>query len=438
MIAKISRGTNLTGVLAYNQLKLDQENGQVLATHKIVETPDGSYSVAQLHRSFVPYLMANRRTEKPVLHISLNPDPGDKVTDDHFRQMAKDYMEQMGYGEQPYIVFKHTDIERAHIHIVSTCVDHYGKKISDTFEKLRSMKACRALEQKYALIPATEKQRSGNDRVFRPVDYKAGDVKAQIASVVRYLPKQYQYQSLGAYNALLSLFNCTAEAVQGEVNGQPIQGLVYFALNKQGEKASNPFKASRFGKPTGLKALQQHFVEAKEQMKANPARAILKNTIETAMHTATDEASFKKQLIAQGIDTVVRRNAEGRIYGMTFIDHESRSVWNGSQLGKNLSANAFNDWWKGQAAGQRQDTKQASSNAPLLTKTKGRVEDKEAVHELFSFLVKGSSDNATDAFGWIDGLGGLLPQAQGEDYEETAFAKRMKKKKKRKRPGRQP
>ena len=427
MIAKISRGANLTGALAYNQLKLDQENGQVLATHKIVETPSGSYSMGQLYRSFVPYLMANKRTEKPVLHISLNPDPKDKVTDEHFRQMAKDYMEQMGYGEQPYIVFKHTDIARTHIHIVSTCVDHYGKKISDTFEKLRSMKACRALEKKYALIPATQKQRSGNDRVLRPIEYRAGDVKAQIASVVRYLPKQYQYQSLGAYNALLSLFNCTAEAVQGEVNGQPIQGLVYFALNEQGEKASNPIKASRFGKHTGLKALQQHFAEAKEQMKASPARATLRNTIETAMHTATNEAEFKKQLIAKGINTVVRRNAKGRIYGMTFVDHESRSVWNGSQLGKNLAANAFNDRWKEQAAEQRQ----VSSNAPLLAK--GRAEDKEAVHELFSFLGKGLSDDTADDFGWIDGLGGLLPQAQGEDYQETAFAKRIKKKKKRKR-----
>src|SRR5690554_4078492 len=114
------------------------------------------------------------------------------------------------------------------------------------------MEVCRALDQKYNLIPAIEKQQTGNKQVFRPVDYKAGDVKSQIASVVRHLPKYYGYASLGAYNALLSLFNITTEEVKGELHGQSKSGLVYFAMNEQGEKASNPFKASLFGKQAGL------------------------------------------------------------------------------------------------------------------------------------------------------------------------------------------
>lgn len=427
MIAKIGHGANMTGALSYNQLKVDEENGQVLDTQKIIETPDGSYTVAQLYRSFEPYFIANKRTEKPVLHISLNPDPGDKVTDENFRQIAKDYMERMGYGEQPYIVFKHTDIERTHIHIVSTNVDRYGVKIPDAFEKLRSMDTCRALEQKYNLIPATEKQRTGNEQVFRPVDYRAGDIKSQIASVVRYLPNHYQYASFGAYNALLSLFNITAEEVKGELHGQPKNGLVYFALNEQGEKTSNPFKASRFGKHAGLEELQKHFAQSKEQMKKDPTRAILKNTVEATMHITTGEADFKKQLVEQGINTVVRRNDEGRIYGITFIDHESRTVWNGSALDKNLAANVFNDLWKGQIVEQRND---ADHTVLPTTTGKGVADEKEETHELFDFLHKEQSDYT--AAGLIDGLGGLLPEAQGEDYEELAFANRMKKKKKSK------
>ncbi|ALU24828.1 relaxase/mobilization nuclease domain-containing protein [Myroides sp. 1354] len=427
MIAKIGRGANMMGALAYNQLKVEKENGQILATQRIMETPDGRYTVAQLHRSFEPYFMANKRTEKPVLHISLNPDPADKVSDAQFVKMAQEYMERLGYGEQPYIVFKHTDIERTHIHIVSTCVDRYGKKIPDNYEKLRSMEICRALEQKYNLVPATEKQRTGNEQVFRPVDYRAGDVKSQIASVVRHLPKYYGYASLGAYSALLSLFNITAEEVKGELHGQPKNGLVYFALNGQGEKASNPFKASLFGKQAGLDELQNQFATAKEKMKADPVRAVLKSTIEVAMHTATNEADFKKQLLEQGINTVVRRNDEGRIYGMTFIDHESRTVWNGSALGKNLSANVFNDRWNEQAIGQRQEAEKTS--AQNQSSTTGNTVEKEETHSLFDFLNK---EQPTDDL-LIDGLGGLLPEAQGEDYEEQEFANRMKKKKKRKR-----
>lgn len=431
MIAKIGRGANMMGALAYNQLKVEKENGQILATQRIMETPDGRYTVAQLHRSFEPYFMANKRTEKPVLHISLNPDPADKVSDAQFVKMAQEYMERLGYGEQPYIVFKHTDIERTHIHIVSTCVDRYGKKIPDNYEKLRSMEICRALEQKYNLVPATEKQRTGNEQVFRPVDYRVGDVKSQIASVVRHLPKYYGYASFGAYNALLSLFKITSEEVKGELHGQPKNGLVYFGLNEQGEKASNPFKASLFGKQAGLDELQNQFATAKEKMKADPVRTVLKSTIEVAMHTATNEAYFKKQLLEQGINTVVRRNDEGRIYGMTFIDHESRTVWNGSQLGKNLSANVFNDWWNEQEIGQRQEAEKTS--AQNQSSTTGNTVEKEEAHSLFNFLNK---EQPTDDL-LIDGLGGLLPEAQGEDYEEQEFANRMKKKEKRKRYGRQ-
>jgi len=170
VIAKIGRSGNLYGALAYNNLKIEKENGQILFANKMIETASGQYTVAQLAQSFAPYLIANRNTEKHTLHISLNPDPKDIVNDDKFREMAQQYMREMGYGEQPFIVFKHTDIDRSHIHIVSVCVDEQGKKISDKFEKMRSMNVCRELEKQYHLIPATDKERNQTDKVFRPVD----------------------------------------------------------------------------------------------------------------------------------------------------------------------------------------------------------------------------------------------------------------------------
>src|SRR5690606_22337642 len=117
MIAKIGRSGNLYGALAYNQLKVENENGKILFANKIIETPTGAYAVAQLAQSFAPYLMANRNTEKHTLRISLKPDPKDKVSDERFRHMAEEYLQVMGYGEQPFVVFKDTDIHRSHIHI---------------------------------------------------------------------------------------------------------------------------------------------------------------------------------------------------------------------------------------------------------------------------------------------------------------------------------
>src|SRR5690554_5083120 len=159
MIAKIGRSENLYGALAYNNLKVEKENGQILFTNKIIETPSGAYTVSQLTQSFEPYLIANRNTQYHTLHISLNPDPKDKVSDDKYREMAQEYMREMGYGEERFVVFRHTDIDRIDMHIVSVCVDEQGVKISDSFEKMRSMNICRELERKHGLIPATDKER---------------------------------------------------------------------------------------------------------------------------------------------------------------------------------------------------------------------------------------------------------------------------------------
>lgn len=426
MIAKIGRSANLYGALAYNNLKVEKENGQILLTNKIIETSDGQYSVAQLAQSFAPYLLANLNTQKHTLHISLNPDPKDTVSDNTYREMAQQYMREMGYGEQPFVVFKHTDIDRSHIHIVSVCVDEQGKKISDKFEKMRSMNVCRELEKQHRLIPATDKERQQSDKIFKPVDYKAGDVKSQIASVVRHLPNYYQFQTLGEYNALLSLFNITTEKMESESQGKHREGLLYIPLNEQGEKAGHPFKASLFGKNAGLPALKSHIGICDMKMKDHPTKPTLKAAVTIALQSTADEPTFKRQLAEQGINVVVRRNDTGRIYGITFIDHNSKTVWNGSRLGKELSANTFNNYWNNNI---KPDIKEPDEQKVKMSRSKD-TEDlpAEKPHPMFDI---GSTDKKED--GLIEAFGGLLPEAQGEDYEEQDFANRMKKKRKRKR-----
>lgn len=422
MIAKIGRSGNLYGALAYNNLKVEKENGEILLLNRIIENESGSYTVGQLSQSFELYLIANRNTEKHTLHISLNPDPKDQVSDEQFREMALEYMKEMGYGEQPFIVFKHTDIDRAHIHIVSVCIDEKGRKISDKFEKRKSMQICRDLENKYDLIPAIEKARQQNDRIFKPVDYKAGNIKSQIASVIRHLPKYYQFQTLGEYNALLSLFNITTEKVEGELNGELKKGLLYFPTNGFGDKAGNPFKASLFGNSCGL---ENYFEQCKSEMANMPSKQTLKSAIAGSMNSTDNEHSFKKKLIEQGINVVVRRNNANRIYGITFIDHNSKTVWNGSKLGKELSANAFQDLWSSQnKLANKPDEKQPKHLERTNTKY-----DSESPHHHFDFLNSSPSDNENDSL--LDIFSGLLPDAQGEDYEELEFANRMKKKKKK-------
>ncbi len=118
MIAKINAGSSLFGSLAYNQQKVENENATIIYSQNIIENirNDDSFNMYYTMKSFEPYLIANKKTEKPIVHISLNPDPKDTLSDEQFAQLAQDYMQKMGFENQPYLVFKHEDIDRHHIH----------------------------------------------------------------------------------------------------------------------------------------------------------------------------------------------------------------------------------------------------------------------------------------------------------------------------------
>lgn len=342
MVAKISTGTSLYGALAYNQNKVDEGHAKVLAANLILQPEDGNFRLQDCMDDFKNWLPSHYRTEKPVIHISLNPHPEDILTDAQLVAIGEEYMQKLGYGGQPYMIFKHNDIDRRHIHIVSLRVDSYGKKISDSNEFRRSKEITEQLEQKYGLHPA-EGQTKGEDWQLTPVDISKGNLKRQLANVVKPLLKMYRFQSIGEFRALLSLYNISLEEVKGEVNGRAYHGIVYSALDKNGEKTGTPIKSSTLGKMTGISALEKQMKQAGTLIKEKKLKDRTQRIVSTALRTVTSEAGFRKALQQEGIDVVMRRNDTGRIYGVTFIDHRNRVVLNGSRLGKEYSANVFNE-----------------------------------------------------------------------------------------------
>lgn len=182
MVAKISVGSSLFGALSYNQEKVGAGEGKVLCSNKVILPMDESLNLTFCVKSFENNLLKDIKTEKPVIHISLNPHPDDVLSDEQLTNIAQEYLEKMGYGNQPYMVYKHEDIDRHHIHIVSLRVDEKGKKINDKFEFKRSKDITRELEQKYNLHTAEKQNRSQAPQVQK-VNYKKGDVKKQIANL---------------------------------------------------------------------------------------------------------------------------------------------------------------------------------------------------------------------------------------------------------------
>ena len=149
MIANITTGKNAYGILNYNQLKVNKGKASVLSTRLIFEDPDGKYNVSKMAEEFHNSMPECIRTEKPIVHISLNPDPKDEIDDELLITMAEEYLVGMGWGNQPHIIYKHTDIERVHIHIVTTQVDITGRKINDSHRNRRSVAVTEELEKKY-------------------------------------------------------------------------------------------------------------------------------------------------------------------------------------------------------------------------------------------------------------------------------------------------
>ena len=372
MVANIRSGSSPGGALYYNKEKVDRDEAGVLYWQKMLEPFDkyGRMDVDACMASFMPYLEANKRTNNTVFHVSLNPSPEDRLTDVQFQEIAREYMERMGYGNQPYIVFKHKDIDREHLHVVSLRIDENGRKLSHDYEARRSMEILRSLERKYGLHPA-EKGREQADKIgLRKVNYKEVNVKRQISSVVRSCLRHYKCSSYGELRTLLETFNVSIEERTGTVDGRDYAGIVYGALTDDGYGVCTPFKSSKLGKDVGYQALQKYYEKSKERLKEEGSFEGLRQAVRDAMSPYNTREEFRQQLKADNIDAVFRINPVGRIYGVTFIDHNDGIVANGSVLGKEFSANVFNelfpvsqkeeqhtvDQHAGQKHGQRNDT----------------------------------------------------------------------------------
>lgn len=343
MVANIRTGATVGGAVRYNEEKVNRGQAEVLFWNRMLDPFDtaGRMSHERCMASFDPFLQANRRTTNTVFHVSLNPSPEDRLTDEQLGEIAREYMERMGYGEQPYIVFKHRDIAREHLHIVSLRIDREGRKLPHDFEARRSVEITRDLERKYGLHPSIKGQELQDRKGLCKVDYQKGDVKQQVSSTVRSCLRHYRCASFGEWRTLLEAFNVSAEERTGTIDGRDYAGMIYGALTDDGYGIGTPFKSSRIGKDVGYEALQRYYERSKTALKEPGVIDELRGKIADGMARCSSRTEFCERLHDKGVDAVFRLNAAGRIYGVTFIDHEQGIVANGSLLGRNFSANVF-------------------------------------------------------------------------------------------------
>ena len=415
MIAKISATENLGGALGYNFKKVEKEEASILLTQGLYQNKEGTYTMAEVFADMQAVIPEKCRTKKMVFHCSLNPHPDEKLSDETLTQIAKEYMETLGYGKQPYIVFKHNDIAREHIHIVSLRVDSRGQKINDRFEKRRSKKITDALEKRFGLIPSskiTEKTVAETPKV----DTTKGNIKEQVASVVRMVLKHYRFCSLGELNAVLSKYNLAVEEVKTEFRGKKYDGLVYVPTDDKGGKVSTPINASDIGRGVGYTAVQNRMQKSKQAIK--PLISIIRYRVLQTMRTSPKtEEELRQRLEEQGLRAVIRKNESGRIYGITFIDDKEGIALNGSRLGKGYAANVFNGYFSN-------PTHNPFLDETLYGSLSARLEQSATVQP--SQQNTEESDNLIDEL-FEDMADGLFLPTGNDDWKETAWQRKLRK-----------
>ena len=415
MIAKISATENLGGALGYNFKKVEKGEASILLAAELYQDKEGTYTMAEVFADMQALIPEKCRTKKMVFHCSLNPHPDEKLSDETLTQIAKEYMETLGYGKQPYIVFKHNDIAREHIHIVSLRVDSKGRKIDDCFEKRRSKQITDALERKFGLIPSSKVTDKAMNETPK-IDTTRGNIKEQVANVVRMVLGHYRFCSLGELNAILSAYNLTVEEVKTESRGKKYDGLVYVPTDDKGGKISTPINASDIGRGVGYTAIQNRIQKSKQGIK--PLLPILRNKVLQTMRTSPNtEKELRQRLKEQGLCVVIRKNDNGRIYGITFIDDEQGVVLNGSRLGKGYASNVFNTYFSNPAHNPFLD--ETLYGSPSV-----RLEQSATVQPLQSNAEEG--DNLVDEL-IEDMVGDSFVSTGNDDWKEAAWQRRLRK-----------
>lgn len=345
MVAIIKTGHSIHRIFNYNENKVKDGVAECIG--------EGNYPIDVLEMSLTMKLNRllkqaemNENCKRNSVHISLNFDPSEShLSREKLMEIAHDYMEKIGFGKQPYLVYQHHDAGHPHIHIVSVKVRADGSRIDmQNIGKNQSEIARRAIEKKHDLVVADGRN---NKPIYalEPVSvakvrYGLIQSKKAISNVLDKVLSTYSFTTLNELNAVLNQYNILAD--RGNENSRTFKanGMVYRILDEDQKPVGVPIKASDFyNKPT-LTNLEKLFAE--NGRKRNPIKARIKNTIDKVLNSKpADIQKLKEELIKQGIYTVLRQNEDGRIYGITFVDHNSKSVFNGSSLGKNYSAKAI-------------------------------------------------------------------------------------------------
>ena len=347
MVTVIKSGHSIHRIFNYNENKVKEGLAECIGAGNYPVDHDKMSLIMKMNR-LLKQLEMNENVTRNSVHISLNFHPSESnFSKEKLMAIAETYMDKIGFGKQPYLVYQHHDAGHPHIHLVTTNIEADGKRIDLHHLAIRKSEPARKIIEKDFGLMAAETQKNQEQYQIKPIAvskalYGKSQTKMAIQNVLEAILNQYRYASLHELNAVLKQYNVMAE--RGNENSRVYKhnGLLYRILDADGNTIGVPIKASLFFNNSNLKFLEEKFKE--NEAKRMPHKSRVKNAID--MFLAGKKATLQdliKELEKQGIHVALRQNDAGLIYGITYVDHQTKCVFNGSVLGKQYSAKAIQE-----------------------------------------------------------------------------------------------
>jgi hypothetical protein len=347
MVAVIHTSNSLVRAFNYNEQKVRQGVATCILAENYPKEA-AALICSQKYNRLRNQAALNDNVKRNSVHISLNFDPSERLSLDQLTAIAQTYMEKIGFGEQPYLVYQHHDAGHPHLHLVTVKIRADGSRIdTQNIGRNQSEKARQEIEQTFGLVKAkdhSKKQIYDLEPIsVQKVQYGKSETRRAIAQVLNKVLKEYKYTSLPELNAVLQQYHVVADRGSEQSRMYQHQGFLYRLLDGEGKRVGVPFKASDFYQKPTLQYLEGRF--KLNETAREPHKVRVKTAVDLSFirQPNTSLNGLMESLKKEGIHPVWQRNEAGRLYGITYVDHRTQCVYKGSDLGKKYSANGIQE-----------------------------------------------------------------------------------------------
>lgn len=204
MVARVISGKNMRGVLNYNEHKVKDGVAQCIRAENFIGESHELKFYDKLNR-FTSLLEKNKVARTNAIHISLNFDVSENLAKEKLSEIASVYMDKIGFGDQPYLVYQHKDAAHPHVHVVTTNIQEDGSRISiHNIGRNQSEKARKEIEKQFSLMKAESKKKVTQD-FMQPLGLKKAiygkmETKRTITNIVTTVARNYRFTSLPEFN----------------------------------------------------------------------------------------------------------------------------------------------------------------------------------------------------------------------------------------------